>query len=66
MLFSGDCVYDGPLLDELSDSDIGDYIASMKKLRELPVQIVHAGHDPSFGKERLHELIDAYLKHRDQ
>jgi len=38
----------------------------MNKLRELPVQIVHAGHDPSFGKERLHELIDAYLKHRDQ
>lgn len=65
-LFSGDCVYDGPLLDELSDSNIGDYIASMKKLRELPVQIVHAGHDPSFGKERLHELIDAYLKRRDQ
>jgi glyoxylase-like metal-dependent hydrolase (beta-lactamase superfamily II) len=65
-LFSGDCVYDGPLLDELSDSDIGDYIASMKKLRELPVQIVHAGHDPSFGKERLLELIDAYLKRRDQ
>ena len=65
-LFSGDCVYDGPLLDELSDSDIGDYIASMKKLRELPVQVVHAGHDPSFGKQRLHELIDAYLKRRDQ
>ena len=64
-LFSGDCVYDGPLLDELSDSHIGDYIASMKKLRELPVQVVHAGHDPSFGKERLHELIDAYLKRRD-
>jgi glyoxylase-like metal-dependent hydrolase (beta-lactamase superfamily II) len=65
ILFSGDCVYDGPLLDELSDSDIGDYIASMKKLRDLPVQIVHAGHDPSFGGERLLELIDAYLVRRD-
>lgn len=65
-LFSGDCVYDGPLLDELSDSDISAYIASMKKLRELPVQIVHAGHDPSFGRERLHELIGAYLLLRDR
>jgi glyoxylase-like metal-dependent hydrolase (beta-lactamase superfamily II) len=65
-LFSGDCVYDGPLLDELSDSDIGDYIESMKKLRDLPVQIVHAGHDPSFGRERLQELIDAYLVRRDK
>lgn len=64
-LFSGDCVYDGPLLDELTDSDIGDYIASMKRLREFPVEIVHAGHDPSFGRERLHELIDSYLQLRD-
>ena len=65
-LFSGDCVYDGPLLDELSESDIGDYIASMKRLRALPVQTVHAGHDPSFGRERLLELIDAYLLLRDR
>lgn len=65
-LFSGDCVYDGPLLDKLSDSDIGDYIASMKRLRELPVQVVHAGHEPSFSRERLLELIDAYLVHRDK
>jgi glyoxylase-like metal-dependent hydrolase (beta-lactamase superfamily II) len=65
-LFSGDCVYDGPLLDELADSNIDHYIASMKRLRELPVNIVHAGHDPSFGRERLHQLIDKYLKHRDK
>ena len=64
-LFSGDCVYDGPLLDELGDSDINDYIASMKRLRALPVQVVHAGHAPSFGRARLHELIDAYLSKRD-
>lgn len=64
-LFSGDCVYDGPLLDELTNSDIGDYIASMKRLRELPVRVVHAGHDPSFGRERLLELIDDYLARRD-
>jgi len=60
-LFSGDCVYDGPLLDELGTSDIEDYIQSMTRLRDLPVTVVHAGHDPSFGRERLHELIDAYL-----
>ncbi len=65
ILFSGDCVYDGPLLDGLDDSDIGDYIASMKRLRDLPVRVVHAGHDPSFGRDRLLELIDAYLAKRD-
>lgn len=65
ILFSGDCLYDGPLLDGLHHSDIAAYIASMKRLRELPVRVVHAGHDPSFGRERLVELIDAYLSLRD-
>ena len=64
ILFSGDAIYDGPLLDELPGSDIPVYIATMKRLRELPVTVVHAGHDPSFGRERLRELCDAYLAKR--
>ncbi len=63
-LFSGDAVYDGPLLDELPGSDIPRYVATMKRLRELPVSVVHAGHEPSFGSERLRELADAYLRQR--
>jgi glyoxylase-like metal-dependent hydrolase (beta-lactamase superfamily II) len=65
-LFSGDAVYDGPLLDQLPDSDIAEYIATMKRLRELPVDIVHGGHDASFGRQRLYEIIDAYLERRDR
>jgi glyoxylase-like metal-dependent hydrolase (beta-lactamase superfamily II) len=64
-LFSGDAIYDGPLLDELPDSDIRDYVATMKRLRDLPVRVVHGGHDPSFGRERMTEICDAYLKLRD-
>lgn len=60
-LFSGDAVYDGPLLDMLPESDIPRYLATMKRLRDLPVTVVHAGHEPSFGRERLRELADAYL-----
>jgi glyoxylase-like metal-dependent hydrolase (beta-lactamase superfamily II) len=63
-LFSGDAVYDGPLLDELPGSDIPRYVETMKRLRELPVSVVHAGHEPSFGRERLRELADAYLSQR--
>jgi glyoxylase-like metal-dependent hydrolase (beta-lactamase superfamily II) len=63
-LFSGDALYDGPLLDEIDGADIPAYIGTMKRLRELPVQIVHAGHDPSFGRARLIELVDAYLEKR--
>ncbi|HZS81785.1 MAG TPA: MBL fold metallo-hydrolase [Stellaceae bacterium] len=65
-LFSGDAVYDGPLLDELATSNIRDYVATMRRLRELPVTVVHAGHDPSFGRDRLVQLVDRYLKCRDR
>jgi glyoxylase-like metal-dependent hydrolase (beta-lactamase superfamily II) len=63
-LFSGDAIYDGPLLDELPDSDISDYCATMRRLLTLPVDVVHAGHDPSFGRARLRELACAYLERR--
>jgi glyoxylase-like metal-dependent hydrolase (beta-lactamase superfamily II) len=61
ILFSGDAIYDGPLLDMLPDSNVQDYIATMKRLRALPVTIVHGGHEPSFGRERMVALADAYL-----
>ncbi len=65
VLFSGDAIYDGPLLDELPGSDIGAYVTTMKRLRSLPVDIVHGGHEPSFRRDRLIEIVDAYLARRD-
>ncbi len=64
-LFSGDAIYDGPLLDEVSGSHIPDYVATMKRLRALPVAVVHGGHDPSFGRTRMVEICDTWLAHRD-
>ena len=61
-LFSGDAIYDGPLLDNLHHSDRAAYVRTMERLLSLPVEIVHAGHDPSFGRERLRELVRAYLE----
>ena len=60
-LFSGDAIYDGPLLDDLADSDIVAYRQTMERLLTLPVSVVHAGHEPSFGRERLQTLARAYL-----
>lgn len=64
VLFSGDALYDGPLLDELPESDIAAYCDTMRRLLTLPVEVVHAGHDPSFGRSRLVELCEAYLRRR--
>ena len=66
ILFSGDAIYDGALLDELPDSDIAAYIKTMRRLRELPVSVVHGGHEPSFARARLIELADAYLALRER
>ncbi|HEY4331304.1 MAG TPA: MBL fold metallo-hydrolase, partial [Ilumatobacteraceae bacterium] len=63
-LFSGDAIYDGPLLDELAESDIDAYCTTMERLLTLPVTVVHAGHDPSFGRDRLRELARNYLERR--
>ena len=65
-LFSGDTVYDGPLIDDFYHSVIPDYLASMERLRRLPVRIVHAGHFASFGRERFVALIDEYLSGKRQ
>jgi glyoxylase-like metal-dependent hydrolase (beta-lactamase superfamily II) len=63
-LFSGDAIYDGPLLDELPESSITDYCATMERLLTLPVTTVHGGHDPSFDRDRLHQLAREYLNRR--
>lgn len=64
ILFSGDAIYDGPLLDELPGSDIPTYLTSMRRLEQLRARIVHAGHDPSFDGARLRQLARAYLNRR--
>jgi glyoxylase-like metal-dependent hydrolase (beta-lactamase superfamily II) len=64
ILFSGDAIYDGPLLDDIPGADIEVYIETMRRLENLPARIVHAGHDPSFDGGRLKQLARAYLDRR--
>ena len=61
-LFSGDAIYDGPLLDRLPESNIEDYLATMQRLQALPVSVVHAGHDPSFGRDRLIDITERFIE----
>jgi glyoxylase-like metal-dependent hydrolase (beta-lactamase superfamily II) len=63
-LFSGDAIYDGPLLDEIPGSDIPVYLDTMRRLESLPARVVHAGHDPSFDGARLRHLAREYLERR--
>ncbi|MFE1478505.1 MBL fold metallo-hydrolase [Streptomyces cyaneofuscatus] len=62
VLFSGDAVYDGYLIDDLPDSDVPAYRRSMERLAQLDVSVVHPGHGRSFDQTRLRELAGDYLR----
>jgi glyoxylase-like metal-dependent hydrolase (beta-lactamase superfamily II) len=64
ILLSGDIVYDGQLILDTYHADLEDYDASMTRLERLPVEIVHGGHFPSFGRARFRELIREYREGR--
>lgn len=61
LLFSGDVIYDGALLDNLFHSSPEQLAHSLRRLKELPVSTVHGGHYVSFGRDRMVELINRYL-----
>jgi glyoxylase-like metal-dependent hydrolase (beta-lactamase superfamily II) len=64
-LFCGDVVYaEDPLIDELPTSNVDAYINTMRRLRELPVRIVHAGHDRSMELQTMLRRCTAYLERR--
>jgi glyoxylase-like metal-dependent hydrolase (beta-lactamase superfamily II) len=65
LLFSGDIIYDGPLIEDTYHADADDYIRSMKRLMDLPVRVVHGGHFPSFSGEKLGVMITDWLRTHD-
>lgn len=65
-LFSGDIVYDGPLIEDTYHANAEDYYSSMQRLLELPVVTVHGGHFGSYGRDRHREIIHEWLLARDE
>lgn len=61
ILFSGDIVYDGPLIEDTYHANARDYITSMKRLYDLPVRRVHGGHFPSYDGKRHKAIIREWL-----
>jgi glyoxylase-like metal-dependent hydrolase (beta-lactamase superfamily II) len=63
-LFSGDIVYDGPLIEDTPHADAAAYVASMRRLLGLPVRVVHGGHFPSYDGTRHRALIEGWLREK--
>jgi glyoxylase-like metal-dependent hydrolase (beta-lactamase superfamily II) len=64
VLFTGDVLYDGELLDELPESDIDAYVTSMQRLLDLDVSIALPGHEDPLSPETVQRLGLAYLSKR--
>lgn len=60
VLFAADAIYDGPLIFEGPGMSVEDYKNTFGLLKELPVSLVHGGHDPSFSRKRMLEIIAEY------
>lgn len=60
IIFAADAIYDGPLIYEGPGMSVPAYIETFEKLKGLNVSVVHGGHDPSFGADRMLEIIAEY------
>lgn len=60
-LFGADAIYDGPLIFEGPGTSLPDYAATLRRIATLPVERVHGGHDPDFGRERMLAICEAHL-----
>lgn len=61
ILFSGDIVYDGPLIEDTYHANAKDYYQSMLRLLDMPVVTVHGGHFGSYGRDRHQTIIREWL-----
>jgi glyoxylase-like metal-dependent hydrolase (beta-lactamase superfamily II) len=66
VLFSGDIVYDGELIEGTSAQEQEQYRRSMLRLLELPVRVVHGGHFPSYGRDRHRQIITDWLAGKEK
>ena len=59
-LFAADAIYDGPLIYKGPGMSVPAYRDTFALLKSLPVTVVHGGHDPSFNRARMLEIIATY------
>lgn len=66
ILFSGDIVYNGPLIEDTYHSNAPDYYKSMIRLFDLPAKVVHGGHFVSYDGVTHRRIIRAWLDEKEK
>ena len=61
-LFTGDVVLGAGTTVIPTDGDLSDYLASLRRLRQLEIDVIYPAHGPAIHTP--HQKIDEYLAHR--
>ena len=64
MLFSGDAIYSGTLVDDVPGASIEDYRRTMTRLASLDADIVFPGHNGLISGEEMRSIASRYLRDR--
>ena len=59
--FSADAIYDEGLVDDIPGADVETYLKTMRRLAELDVGSVHAGHGETMDKRQMHRVARDYI-----
>jgi glyoxylase-like metal-dependent hydrolase (beta-lactamase superfamily II) len=63
-LFTGDVIYEGGLIDACVGSDVADYISTMRRLLDVPVERAFPGHGRILDRQDLHGIARDYITSR--
>ena len=59
--FSADAIYDEGLVDDIPGADVETYLKTMRRLAELDVGSVYAGHGETMDKNQMHRVARDYV-----
>ncbi|MCV9938428.1 MBL fold metallo-hydrolase [Boseaceae bacterium BT-24-1] len=65
LLFSGDAIYEGRLLDGFPGSSVDDYVGTMRRLISMNVETVFGGHGEPISGGRMKAIAAGYIADRE-
>jgi len=66
ILIAGDAIYSGTLVDDLPGSDPLTYVDTMRRLAELPVDMVLPGHNAPLNRAIMREIAERYIRCKEE
>ncbi len=63
-LFTGDVIYEGGLIDACIGSNVTNYVSTMRRVLDMPIERAFPGHGPILDRHNLHAIARGYIESR--